>query len=56
VASDHDAGGTWAGATEALQRSLGPVMVWRGPGAAPGNEALVQRGARPISSVDDLFP
>ncbi len=54
VASDVDSGGTWSGATEALKHGYGPVAVWRGDGEGPGNEPLQQRGATPVSSLDDI--
>ena len=54
VASDHGSGGTWAGATEALKHRYGRVAVWRGDGEGPGNEALQQRGAEPITDLDDM--
>ena len=56
VASDHDSGGTWAGATEALRRSFGAVAVWTGPGSGPGNKPLIARGAAPVESLDDWDP
>ena len=56
VASDHETGGTWAGAKEALGKSLRlPVDVWTGDGSGPGNAALVERGARGISDVEQLW-
>lgn len=54
VASDKDKGGTWSGATEALDRRFGQVAVWRGAGEGPGNEGLERRGAVPISDLDDI--
>ena len=54
VASDNEAGGTWAGAVEALKHGYGPVAVWRGPGEGPGNERLEHYGATPVGSLDDL--
>lgn len=54
VASDHDSGGTWAGATEALRRGYGRVAVWRGRGEGTGNAALEKRGATPLKAVADL--
>ena len=56
VASDLDSGGTWAGATEALRRRFGAVAVWTGPGAGPGNDALVARGAVPVDDLDSWSP
>jgi predicted Rossmann fold nucleotide-binding protein DprA/Smf involved in DNA uptake len=44
VTSDHQTGGTWAGATEALKHSYGRVASWTGPGSGPGNNALVEQG------------
>jgi predicted Rossmann fold nucleotide-binding protein DprA/Smf involved in DNA uptake len=55
VASDHDSGGTWAGATEALRKRFGAVAVWDGPGAGPGNQPLIERGARRITAVEQLL-
>jgi predicted Rossmann fold nucleotide-binding protein DprA/Smf involved in DNA uptake len=54
VASDEGSGGTWAGATEALSRRYGPVAVWTGPGRGPGNEAIIRRGATPLSDPSGL--
>lgn len=54
VASDHETGGTWAGATEALKNGYGRVGSWSGPGAVAGNGALIQRGAAELSDVDRL--
>lgn len=54
VATDKGKGGTWSGATEALDHKFGRVTVWRGPGEGPGNEALERRGAVPISDLGDL--
>ena len=54
VASEIDRGGTWSGATEALEAGFGRVGVWRGPGEGPGNQLLEERGAQPIRSIDEL--
>lgn len=54
VASGTDRGGTWSGATEALEKGFGRVGVWRGPGEGPGNNLLEERGAQPIRSIDEL--
>ena len=55
AAADLERGGTWAGATEALERGYGTVAVWIGPGAGPGNASLVERGAIPVSDVSAVF-
>ncbi len=48
VNSDHGKGGTWAGATEQLDRfHFVPVYVRRSGEPCAGLEALVKRGARP---------
>ncbi len=54
VASDDGTGGTWSGAVEALKHGYGPVAVWRGDGEGPGNDPLQQRGALPVSSLEDV--
>ena len=54
VASDDGAGGTWSGAIEALKHGYESVAVWRGDGEGPGNGPLQQRGAIPVSSLDDI--
>jgi predicted Rossmann fold nucleotide-binding protein DprA/Smf involved in DNA uptake len=51
VACSEESGGTWAGAIEALKHGF-PVYARHGNPDRPGNEALIQRGARPI---DDDF-
>lgn len=55
VASDHEQGGTWTGAVEALERSYSTVLVWTGRGAGPGNAALVERGAIAVADLDTMF-
>lgn len=54
VSSDHETGGTWAGATEALKNGYGRVASWIGPGGGAGNSGLVQRGAAGLSDVNRL--
>ena len=54
VASDLERGGTWAGANEAVVGGMNTVAVWRGVGEGPGNAALEQRGAIPVTSMVDL--
>lgn len=54
VASEHQTGGTWAGATDALRNGHGRVASWIGPGGGEGNSALVQRGAFKLSEVSRL--
>jgi len=54
VASDHEKGGTWQGATEAQRKGYGTVAVWQGPGEGPGNRHLVPAGATAVGSVEQL--
>jgi len=54
VAADARRGGTWSGAEEALRKGLGRVVVWRGRGEGPGNEALERLGAVPLHSIGEL--
>jgi predicted Rossmann fold nucleotide-binding protein DprA/Smf involved in DNA uptake len=56
VTSDEGKGGTWAGAEEALKRSLSPVMVWSGTGAGPGNQPLIAKGATAVDQISLLLP
>jgi predicted Rossmann fold nucleotide-binding protein DprA/Smf involved in DNA uptake len=55
IATDLEAGGTWAGATEALKKHLCDVAVWMGEGVGPGNARLVELGGRAIDSKDQLL-
>jgi len=55
VSADNGSGGTWGGATEAIDRSFAHVAVWTGAGSRPGNAALVARGATPVSDVAALI-
>lgn len=54
VACEPDKGGTWGGAAEALKYDFGRVAVWRGTGQGTGNAQLEEKGAIPISSIDEL--
>jgi predicted Rossmann fold nucleotide-binding protein DprA/Smf involved in DNA uptake len=54
VASDHETGGTWAGALESLRQSIAPVLVWTGEGAGPGNRVLVERGGQDVSDIQQV--
>jgi predicted Rossmann fold nucleotide-binding protein DprA/Smf involved in DNA uptake len=54
VTSDHEKGGTWTGAAEALKRGA-RVAVWSGPGSGEGNNALIARGATAVTSVEEVF-
>lgn len=56
VASDHDKGGTWAGAVEALRARYTDVVIWMGDGCGSGNPALSTRGGRPVTDVESIFP
>ena len=42
------------GASEAIRQEYGRVAVWRGQGEGPGNGALEELGAEPITSPDQL--
>lgn len=55
IASARDEGGTWAGATEALTKRYGTVAVWMGPGAGPGNAALVDLGGTPVKEPEAVL-
>ncbi len=55
VACTKGTGGTWAGATEALQNDWGPVLVWIGEGSAPDNSALVRSGAHACNSIESIW-
>ena len=55
VASDNEHGGTWEGAVEAIRSRLTDVVIWEGPGAGPGNAALIALGGRPAGSVADVL-
>lgn len=56
VTTDHDKGGTWAGAVESLAQRYAPVLVWTGAGAGKGNGPLVERGGVPVDDLARLFP
>jgi len=54
VTSDFEKGGTWAGAIEQLERlHFVPVFVRNGANAGKGNQALLQRGAKPWPNPHD---
>lgn len=53
VTSDEGSGGTWAGATEALKKGYGRVMVWEGPDVGAGNVALMAKGASTLRDLAD---
>jgi len=55
VSSDLEKGGTWAGAEQSLRKKIAPVLVWLGEGAGKGNQRLVDKGAYPVHSIDELF-
>ena len=50
VSSDHQTGGTWAGAIEALKADWCPVLVRDGDGVPRGNKELLKLGARALST------
>jgi predicted Rossmann fold nucleotide-binding protein DprA/Smf involved in DNA uptake len=55
IATEEGGSSTWQGATEALEHAYGEVAVWTGPGAWPANAALAELGARPITTLDQLW-
>lgn len=55
VACEEGKGGSWAGATDALSQKHAPVAVWAGTGATRAHLALVERGALPVTDLEDLF-
>jgi predicted Rossmann fold nucleotide-binding protein DprA/Smf involved in DNA uptake len=55
VAAEHGKGGTWSGATEALDHRYGTVAVWTGGGSGPGNAALARHGATPVADLTALL-
>ena len=50
VSSDHQTGGTWAGAIEALKADWCPVLVRDGEGVPRGNKELLKLGARALTA------
>ena len=56
VSSDHQTGGTWAGALEALKANLCPVLVRDGDGVPRGNKELLKLGATalPASELPEI--
>jgi len=52
VSSDHQSGGTWAGAVEALKAGWCPVLVRDGDGVPHGNEELLKLGATALPSSE----
>ena len=55
ASADRGSGGTWTGAVETLKRGWCPITTWMGPGARDGNAGLVEKGAYPITEIDDVF-
>jgi predicted Rossmann fold nucleotide-binding protein DprA/Smf involved in DNA uptake len=54
VSSSAGSGGTWAGAIEALDLRLCPVLVRSGEDVPEGNRELIRKGATPIASAAEL--
>ena len=56
VSSDHQTGGTWAGAVEALKADWCPVLVRDGENVPRGNNELLKLGAIPLpaSELSDI--
>lgn len=55
VVASGKSGGTWTGACEALDHSIGRVAVWRGEGEGEGNKALERRGASPFETPAEFW-
>ena len=53
VTSDEGKGGTWSGATEALNKNYGRVVVWESQDVGPGNAGLIKKGGQSMSSLQD---
>jgi predicted Rossmann fold nucleotide-binding protein DprA/Smf involved in DNA uptake len=51
VASDHETGGTWAGAVEALKNSYGRVASWVGSGRAAGPAMMPSSSREQLNCV-----
>ncbi|MBI2948750.1 MAG: DNA-processing protein DprA, partial [Verrucomicrobia bacterium] len=51
VSSEHQTGGTWAGAVEALKANWCPVLVRDGGDVPSGNKELLKLGATALSAV-----
>jgi predicted Rossmann fold nucleotide-binding protein DprA/Smf involved in DNA uptake len=49
VSSEHEKGGTWAGAVEALRAAWCPVLVRATKDAPQGNRELLKKGALPLA-------
>ncbi len=54
VSSSSGSGGTWAGATEALQNSYCPLIVRSQPSMPEGNVRLLEMGAHALRNPEDL--
>jgi predicted Rossmann fold nucleotide-binding protein DprA/Smf involved in DNA uptake len=52
VSSDHQTGGTWAGAVEALKADWCPVLVRDGDNVPKGNKELLKLGATSLPAVE----
>jgi predicted Rossmann fold nucleotide-binding protein DprA/Smf involved in DNA uptake len=52
VSSEHQTGGTWAGAVEALKAGWCPVFVRDGEGVPKGNSELLKLGATALSAEE----
>ena len=56
IACDPERGEAWEGARAAIDRDPTSVTAWLGPGAGPGNDRLVEAGARPLTDLGQLAP
>lgn len=55
VAADNGTGGTWAGATEAIERRNTPIAIWSGAGEGQGNRVLIRHGATRVTDLAELL-
>ncbi len=53
LACAENAGGTWAGAVENLNRRIAPIAVWTGEHAPTGNLKLAELGAYSLDSLPE---
>lgn len=55
VAAEHGRGGTWSGATEAIDHRYGTVAAWTGAGSGAATAALARHGAAAVADLAHLL-